>query len=103
MYAIIELNGKQYKAEKGKVLEVDRLSHEAGSALTIDNVVMLREDEKVTWGTPYVAGAKVSATVEDTYKGKKIIVFKYKRRKNYARKQGSRPTFTRLRITGINA
>ncbi|MFW5801702.1 MAG: 50S ribosomal protein L21 [Spirochaeta sp.] len=103
MYAIVELNGKQYKAEKGKVLEVDRVHQEPGSSLTMESVVMLRDEENATWGTPYVKGAKVTATVEDTAKGKKIIVFKYKRRKNYSRKQGSRPTFTRLRITDITA
>ncbi|AFG37939.1 50S ribosomal protein L21 [Spirochaeta africana] len=103
MYAIVEFNGRQYKAEKGKVLEVDKLQQESGSSLTIDSVVMLRDDKKATWGTPYVKGAKVTATVEDTYKGSKITVYKYKRRKNYSRKQGSRPTFTRLRITDISA
>lgn len=103
MYAIVELNGKQYKAEKGKVLEVDRLDQDAGSSLQLDQVVMLRSDDKVTLGTPFVKGASVSATIEDTYKSAKIIVYKYKRRKNYSRKQGSRAMHTRLRITDITA
>jgi len=103
MYAIVELNGKQYKAEKGKVLEVDHLKQDSGSSLTLDQVVMLSSDDKVTLGAPYVKGATVSATIEDTYKGAKITVFKYKRRKNYARKRGSRPMLTRIRIDDIKA
>ncbi|THB66920.1 MAG: 50S ribosomal protein L21 [Spirochaetaceae bacterium] len=103
MYAIVEVNGKQYKAVKGEVLEVDRIEAETGSSMTFDTVVMVSDAAKVQVGTPYVKGAKVAATVEDTFKDKKITIFKYKRRKNYSRKQGHRQQLTRLRVTEVSA
>jgi large subunit ribosomal protein L21 len=100
MYALIEFKGKQYKAEKGAVLKVDRIEEEPGSALDIDSVLLLAGDA-VTVGTPYVEGARVSATVESHIKDKKIIVFKYKPKKDYRRKQGHRQPYSLIKIVDI--
>ncbi|MDR0525270.1 MAG: 50S ribosomal protein L21 [Spirochaetaceae bacterium] len=100
MYALVELKGKQYKAEKGALLKVDSLNAEIGSTLDIETVLMIC-GETVSLGSPYVAGAKVSATVESHKKDKKIIVFKYKPKKDYRRKQGHRQGYSYIRIGDI--
>ena len=92
MYALVEFMGKQYKAEKGALLKVDKIDAEPGSALDIDTVLLLSGDT-ITVGSPYVQGAKVSATVESHGKDDKIIVFKYKPKKDYRRKQGHRQQY----------
>ena len=101
MYAIIETGGKQIRVSEGSVIYVEKLDVEAGSAYTFDNVLMLG-GESVTIGNPYVAGATVEATVDKQGKQKKILVFKYKPKKKYRRKQGHRQPYTRLTITKIN-
>jgi large subunit ribosomal protein L21 len=101
MYALIEIKGKQYKAEKGALIQVDHMDAEPGTALDIDTVLLLSDDGKVTVGSPYVAGAKVSATVDSHFKDKKIIVFKYKPKKDYRRKQGHRQQYSMLKIGDI--
>lgn len=100
MYALIEFKGKQYKAEKGAVLKVDRIDEEPGAALDINSVLLLSGDA-VTVGAPYVEGARVSATVESHIKDKKIIVFKYKPKKDYRRKQGHRQPYSLIKIVDI--
>ena len=100
MYALIEFKGKQYKAEKGAVLKVDRIDEEPGAALDIDSVLLLSGDT-VTVGVPYVEGVRVSATVESHIKDKKIIVFKYKPKKDYRRKQGHRQPYSLIKIVDI--
>jgi len=104
MYALIELKGKQYKAEKGAFLKVDKLDAAPGETLDIGSVLLLSEEGEgaaVKVGAPYVAGAKVSATVESHGKDKKIIVFKYKPKKDYRRKQGHRRQFSVIKIEDI--
>ncbi|TVR33157.1 MAG: 50S ribosomal protein L21 [Spirochaetaceae bacterium] len=101
MYAMVEIAGKQYKAEPGSVLKVDRLAQDAGASLEFDSVLMLRDTETVKVGTPYVKGARVTAVVEEHGKDKKIIVFKYKRRKNYKRKRGHRQQYSVIRVGEI--
>ena len=101
MYAVIETGGKQVRVSEGSVIYVERLDVEAGSAYTFDKVLMLG-GESVTIGNPYVAGATVDATVDKQGKQKKILVFKYKPKKKYRRKQGHRQPYTRLTITKIN-
>ena len=101
MYAVIETGGKQVRVSEGSVIYVEKLDVEAGSAYTFDNVLMLG-GESVTIGNPYVAGATVEATVDKQGKQKKILVFKYKPKKKYRRKQGHRQPYTRLTITKIN-
>jgi len=89
MYAVVEVKGKQYRAEKGMVLRVDSMDGEAGKAVTFDNVLLVSGDT-VTVGAPYVKGVSVKATIKDQVKGDKIIVFKYKPKKDYRRTQGHR-------------
>jgi len=104
MYALVEFKGKQYKAEKGAVLKVDKIDAEPGAALNIDTVLLVSGGEgQVTVGSPYVQGAKVSATVESHGKDAKIIVFKYKPKKDYRRKQGHRQQFSIIKIGDISA
>jgi large subunit ribosomal protein L21 len=103
MYALVEFKGKQYKAETGALLKVDRIDAEPGSSVDIDSVLLLSGDAEgsVKVGTPYVPGAKVSATVESHGKDRKIIVFKYKPKKDYRRKQGHRQQYSVLKIGDI--
>jgi large subunit ribosomal protein L21 len=100
MYAIVEFKGKQYKVEKGAVLKVDKIEAVPGSPVDIDSVVLV-SGETVQVGSPYVPGVKVTAVVETHGKGKKIIVFKYKPKKDYRRKKGHRQQYTMLSIQDI--
>jgi large subunit ribosomal protein L21 len=102
MYALVEFKGKQYKAEKGALLKVDKIDAEPGAAVNIETVLLVSGDS-VKVGNPYVQGAKVSATVESHGKDKKIIVFKYKPKKDYRRKQGHRQQFSIIKIGEISA
>ena len=99
MFAIIETGGKQYYVEEGSIIYVEKLEVAPEAEVVFDKVLML--DEKV--GAPYVEGAKVTAVVEKHGKGKKIIVYKYKSKKNYHKKQGHRQPYTKVKITAINA
>ena len=101
MYALVEFLGKQYKAEKGVSLKVDRIHAEPGASVDI-NTVLLVSGDTVTVGNPYVQGAKVSATVESHGKGDKIIVFKYKPKKDYRRTQGHRQQYSIIKIGDIS-
>ena len=103
MFAIIETGGKQYKVAQGDVINVELLTAEDESTLEIDKVVALFDGEKLTAGTPYVADAKVSCKVLGHGKGKKVIVFKYKAKKNVRVKNGHRQPFTKLQIEEIIA
>ncbi len=102
MYAIIATGGKQYKVSEGDVIRVEKLGAEAGSAYTFDQVLVVSGDE-VKVGDPVVAGATVDATVIEDGKAKKIIVYKYKRKTGYHKKQGHRQPFTKVKIEKINA
>jgi large subunit ribosomal protein L21 len=102
MYALVEFKGKQYKAEKGALLKVNKIDAEPGTALDIDTVLLVSGDT-VTVGTPYVQGAKVKATVESHGKDDKIVVFKYKPKKDYRRKQGHRQQYSIIKIGEISA
>jgi large subunit ribosomal protein L21 len=102
MYAIMEFKGKQYRAEKGALLQVDRIEAEPGSKVDIDSVLLLSgEGDSVKIGAPYVEGAKVSAVVESHNRAEKIIVFKYKPKKDYRRKQGHRQGYSVIKIEDI--
>ena len=102
MYALVEFLGKQYKAEKGALLKVDKIDAEPGAALDIDKVLLVSGDT-ITVGTPYVQGAKVCATVESHGKDDKIVVFKYKPKKDYRRKRGHRQQYSIIKIGEISA
>jgi large subunit ribosomal protein L21 len=102
MYAIVESGGKQYKAVPGGTIEVDRLHVEEGAQYDLDQVLLVSDGEEIKVGTPTVDGATVKATVVEHFKGRKIIVFKYKPRKRYRSKQGHRQQYTRLQIDEIS-
>ena len=102
MYAIIETGGKQYRVQQGDVIFVEKLDLTPDATVDFD-VLVIGGEGGVTIGKPRVAGAKVSAKVISQVKGEKIIVFKYKSKKNYRRKQGHRQPYTKLEITGITA
>ncbi len=101
MYAIIRSGGKQYRAEVGATVDVDRLPQEVGETLEISDVLLVADGDDTRIGRPTVEGAAVTATVVDQFRGKKIIVYKYRQRTNYRRKQGHRQYCTRLRIEDI--
>jgi large subunit ribosomal protein L21 len=102
MYAVIKTGGKQYRVMEGQKLRVEKLLGSEGDAVTFSDVLMIGGDA-VKVGQPLVAGAKVSAKITRHARDKKIVVFKFKRRKNYRRKNGHRQPFTELLITGITA
>ena len=101
MYAVFETGGKQYKAEKGDIVFVEKLEVEPGKSVSFDALVVSDGDD-VMIGTPTVKGAKIKAKVVEHGKDKKIIVFKFKPKKDYRRKQGHRQPFTKIEITGID-
>lgn len=102
MYAIIETGGKQLKVEKGQKVLVEKLGAEPGSTVTFDKVLLVGGDD-VKVGDPYVQGATVTGKVLENGRGEKITVFKFKRRKNYRRKQGHRQAYTKVAIESIQA
>ena len=100
MYVLMEFKGKQYKAEKGSVIQVDKIDEEPGSEINIDSVLLVSGDT-VSVGAPYVKGASVQAVVEAHEKAKKVIVFKYKPKKDYRRKMGHRQQYSVIKIKDI--
>lgn len=103
MYAIVESGGRQYRAEEGHSFSVEKLPYEVGEQIELSNVFLLADGEDIQIGQPTVSGASVKATVVEQYRGKKILVWKYKPKKRYRRRQGHRQSYTRLRIDEIVA
>ncbi|RKN83842.1 50S ribosomal protein L21 [Paenibacillus ginsengarvi] len=103
MYAIIETGGKQYKVQAGDAIFIEKLEANAGDVVTFDRVLAVSNDNGLVAGSPLVAGASVSGKVEKHGKGEKVIVFKYKPKKNYRRKQGHRQPYTKVIIDSIKA
>jgi large subunit ribosomal protein L21 len=102
MYSIVELNNQQYKLEEGKPILVDKLDAKENDEILIDKVLLVRDDkEGVKIGTPYIKGVQLKAKVLGNVKGKKLRVFKYKRRKDYRRTIGTRPEYTRILVEKI--
>ncbi len=101
MYAVIESCGKQYKVAEGDVVFFEKLDAEEGKKVIFDNVILVSEEGKVQVGAPYVKGVKVEGKVVSHGKGKKIIVFKMKAKKNERTKQGHRQPYTKVEITSI--
>ncbi len=101
MFAVIETGGKQYRVLKESVISVEKLEAEVGDQLSIDQVIMVSSDGNVTMGDPFIEGSSVKVTVLDQTRGKKIRVFKMKRRKRYRRTQGHRQYLTKLRVDDI--
>ena len=102
MYAVIETGGKQYKVQEGDVLQVELLHAEAGESVEINKVLMVNKDGELNVGA-YIDGAKVTLKVEENGKGKKLVVFKFKAKKNYRRKKGHRQPFTKVVVEKIEA
>ena len=102
MYAIIKTGGKQYKVSEGDLVRVEKLAYEVGDTVDFDQVLLVANDGEVKVGSPIVEGAKVSATVEDQNKDKKIVVYKYKPKKQYRKKHGHRQPYTLVKINSIS-
>lgn len=103
MYAVIVTGGKQYRVQEGDVIFVEKLPNDVNSTVEINKVLAVSKDGKLTVGSPLVEGAKVTATVLKHGKEKKVVVFKYKRKKDYRKKQGHRQPYTQLKIEKIEA
>lgn len=103
MYAIIKTGGKQYRVSKGDVLSIEKLTVDEGQEVIFEEVLCVGQGEQMNFGAPFVAGAKVTAKVVEHGKGEKILVFKYKAKSNYRRRQGHRQPFTKVVIENIEA
>jgi large subunit ribosomal protein L21 len=103
VYAVIEQGGKQYRVHPGDVVRLERLDGSPGEAVTLERVLMVNDDGELKVGRPVLDGATVAGTIVEQHRGRKIIVFKYKRRKKYRRKQGHRQLYTAVKIQAINA
>jgi len=101
MYAVVDIAGQQVQVEEGAVVRVPKLDLEEGAQHTVNDVLLVRNDDDTQVGTPHVSGASVQATVVGHGRGDKVIVFKMKRRKNHRRRNGHRQDYTELRIDGI--
>jgi large subunit ribosomal protein L21 len=101
MYAVVNTGGKQYKVQKGETLRIEKIPGEVGSSVTLDKVLMVADGENIRVGQPVLENVAVQARIVEQDKAKKILVFKYKRRKRYRRKNGHRQPFTAIRIDGI--
>jgi large subunit ribosomal protein L21 len=103
MYAVVNTGGKQYKVQKGETLRIEKIPGEVGSSVTFDKVLMVADGENIRVGQPVLENVAVLAQIVEQDKAKKILIFKYKRRKRYRRKNGHRQPFTAIRIDGIEA
>ena len=103
MYAIIATGGKQYKVAEGDIIKVEKLGAEAGETVTFDKVLAVLNGDSAKFGAPTVDGASVTANVVKNGKGKKVLVFKYKPKKNYRRRQGHRQPYTKVTISAVKA
>lgn len=103
MYAVIKTGGKQYRVQQGDVIFVEKINSQADEAVTFDEVLLVGDGDQTKIGAPTVAGAKVEGKVLAQVKGQKIVVYKYKAKKNERKKQGHRQPYTKVEITAINA
>lgn len=101
MYAIIKTGGRQYKVQEGETLKVEKLDGSDGSEINFDTVLMCSDGEQVTLGAPTIENAVVKGHIVEQGKGKKVLVFKYKRRKGYRKTQGHRQLYTAVKIDSI--
>ena len=103
MYAIIQTGGKQYKVSEGDVVYIEKLEAEEGASVNFEEVLAVGEGAELKFGAPFVSGAAVSAKVLKNGKAKKVLIFKYKPKKGYRRRQGHRQPYTKVQIEKINA
>ena len=102
MYAVIKTGGKQYRVQQGDVIFVEKINSQADEAVTFEEVLLVNDGEQTKVGAPTVAGAKVEGKVLAQVKAKKVVVYKYKAKKNERKKQGHRQPYTKVEITAIN-
>ena len=102
MYAVIKTGGKQYRVQQGDVIFVEKIDSQANDAVTFEEVLLVGDGEQTKIGAPVVAGAKVEGKVLSQVKAKKVVVYKYKAKKNERKKQGHRQPYTKVEITAIN-
>ena len=102
MYAVIETGGKQYRVQEGDVLFIEKLEVEAGEKIDFSEVLLASKDGELKIGKPYVDATTVNATVVENGKGPKVIVYKYKSKEGYRRKQGHRQPYTKIKVEAIN-
>lgn len=103
MYAVIQTGGKQYRVSKGETLKIEKLENEPGSEIEFDKVLLVKSDDGLTVGKPYIEGGKVSATVLSQGRHKKVNIIKFRRRKHHMKKMGHRQYFTEVQISEISA
>jgi len=103
MYAVIKTGGKQYKVSAGEKLRIESVPAEVGAEITLDEVLLVADGEKVTMGTPLVAGAAVKAKVLSHGRGEKLKIFKLRRRKHFRKTMGHRQNYTEIEVSGITA
>jgi large subunit ribosomal protein L21 len=103
MYAVVDINGKQYKVEKDMMLNVDRTTNSEGDEINIDKVLLFADGDKVSIGQPYLSGVKITAKVMGNLKGKKVLGVKFLKRKNHTKTIGNRPQYTCLKIGELSA
>ncbi len=103
MYAVIKTGGKQYRVVEGETLKIETLAGEVGSAIVLDQVLMVGAGDKISVGQPLLSGAKVKATIVANGRHDKVTIFKMRRRKHYQKHQGHRQNYTEIRIDGISA
>lgn len=101
MYAIVRTGGKQYQVAPGDIIEIEKLSAEVGESISFDEVLLVRDDNKIQVGTPLVGGSSVKGKVMAHDKAKKVLIFKFRRRKDFRKKNGHRQEFTRVKIEEI--
>ena len=102
MYAVIKTGGKQYRVEPGQTIRVEKLDGDAGTKVDIKDVLLVADGDNVRVGAPVVSGVSVAAEIVGQEKGDKLVVFKFRRRKAYRRRNGHRQSYTALKINGIN-
>ena len=102
MYAVIETGGKQYRVSEGDVITVEKLNVEDGANVELDKVLILGEGSDIKVGTPYIDGAKIMGRVVENGKAKKVVIFKYKSKKDYRKKQGHRQPYTMIEILSLD-
>lgn len=103
MYAVVRTGGKQYRVAQGDRVDIEKIAGDVGQEVTLDDVLMIGGNGDTKIGTPRVEGASVTARIIEQGRGKKVLVFKFKRRKDYKKMRGHRQYYTRLEITGISA
>lgn len=102
MFAVLKTGGKQYKVSEGDLLRVEKLAGNVGDEISLDRVLMVGDGDDLKVGSPYVEGCIVTGVVTRQFRDKKVLIFKFKRRKKYRRKNGHRQSLTELKITGIS-